>query len=157
MNLHLEIQRVSDAPEQPTDEQFRRWAGAALTGRRGRAELTLRLVDEEESRALNREYRGRDRPTNVLSFPFQVPPEVPSDLLGDLVICAPLVTGEAAEQGKSTEAHWAHLVVHGILHLLGYDHQRLPESREMEALEIRILAGLGFSDPYRQPGEGEHE
>ncbi|HEB95890.1 MAG TPA: rRNA maturation RNase YbeY [Sedimenticola thiotaurini] len=157
MRPELAIQRISQAPGQPTDRQFQAWAEAALAGRREGAELTLRIVDEEESRALNRDYRHRDRPTNVLSFPFQAPPEVPSRLLGDLVICAPVVAREAREQGKTAAAHWAHMVVHGILHLLGHDHQQPAQAEEMEALESAILAGLGFGDPYRGGGEGDHE
>jgi probable rRNA maturation factor len=111
------------------------------------AEITLRLVDEPESQALNRAYRGIDRPTNVLSFSYDPPPGSDA-LVGDLVICAPVVAREATAQGKAPEAHWAHLVVHGTLHLLGHDHQNDEEAREMESLEVQILAELGFPDPY---------
>jgi probable rRNA maturation factor len=106
------------------------------------------LVDEPESRALNERYRGKDRPTNVLSFPAELPEELDIPLLGDIVICAPLVAEEASSQGKPVEAHWAHLVVHGVLHLLGHDHQLESEAREMEALEVELLASLGFPNPY---------
>ncbi len=157
MNLELDLQRATDAPDLPAQARFRAWAEAALAGRRDEVELTLRLVDEEESRALNRRYRGRDRATNVLSFPFEPPPGVPSRLLGDLVICAPVVAREAREQGKPAEAHWAHMVVHGILHLLGHDHQTPGEAEEMETLEIRILTELGFDDPYGAGQEGAYE
>ncbi len=145
-DLDLTVQRRASAASIPGDEQFLRWARAAARGRAG--ELTIRIVDEDESRALNREYRGRDRPTNVLSFPLEVPPDVPVRMLGDLVICAPVVQREAAEQGKPPQAHWAHLVIHGVLHLLGYDHESAEQARRMEAEEIRILAALGFDNPY---------
>jgi len=145
----LTIQRVSAVAGQPSDDRFRHWAEATLQGRPEPVELTLRLVDEAESRRLNRKYRDRDRPTNVLSFPFEVPPEIASPLLGDLVICAPLVAAEAEAQGKPLEAHWAHMVAHGLLHLLGYEHQTDLQAREMEAEERRILARLGWPDPYR--------
>jgi probable rRNA maturation factor len=105
-------------------------------------------VDEEESRSLNRDYRGKDRPTNVLSFPSSAPAFVGTDLLGDLVICVPVVRREAVEQGKGERAHWAHMVVHGVLHLLGHDHQNSAERLVMERLEKEILASLGFPDPY---------
>ena len=157
MRLQLTIQRVSAVAGQPSDDRFRHWAEATLQGRPEPVELTLRLVDEAESRRLNRKYRDRDRPTNVLSFPFEVPPEIASPLLGDLVICAPLVVREAEVQGKPVEAHWAHLTVHGILHLLGHDHQDEQQGAEMEAREIAILAGLGYADPYRLQGAAGHE
>ena len=118
--------------------------------RRTEAELSIRLVDEAESRELNRHYRGKDRPTNVLSFPAELPPVVQSPLLGDLVICAPLVVQEAQDQDKETLHHWAHLVVHGVLHLVGYDHQNETEAATMEAAEREILAGMGLPDPYQQ-------
>ena len=119
-----------------------------LEGRRDEAELTIRLVDEAESQQLNREYRGKDRPTNVLSFPADLPAVVESPLLGDLVICAPVVLREAKEQGKTVEAHWAHMVVHGVLHLLGYDHQNEQEAAEMEGIEAALLKEMGYRNPY---------
>ena len=148
MKLELELQKVSAAADIPTDADFSRWARAALAGRRERAELVIRVVDEEEITVLNRDYRDRDRPTNVLSFPFEAPPAVESDLIGDLVICAPVVAREALDQGKAARAHWAHMVVHGVLHLLGYDHLSEAEADAMEALEREILGGLGYPDPY---------
>jgi len=148
LRLELEVQRVSEAAELPTDPDLRHWAAAALAGQRAPVALVIRIVDEAESAALNRDYRHREGPTNVLSFPFVAPPPVPSPLLGDLVICAPLVVREADEQGKALPAHWAHLVVHGVLHLLGHDHLNEPDAERMEALERRILAGLGYPDPY---------
>ncbi len=114
-------------------------------------ELVIRVVDEAESSALNRDYRGRDRPTNVLSFPFEAPPPIESYLIGDLVICAPVVAREALAQGKAAKAHWAHMVVHGVLHLLGFDHPSDAEAESMEALEREIQGGLGYPDPYAIP------
>ena len=134
----------------PAPASFRRWAEAALRGARHRrhAELAIRIVDGAEGLALNRQYRGRDYATNVLSFPVEPPPGVQLPLIGDLAICAPVVLREAAEQGKSARAHWAHLTVHGVLHLLGYDHIVDADAEVMEALERRVLAGLGIADPY---------
>ncbi|MEE4381304.1 MAG: rRNA maturation RNase YbeY [Pseudomonadales bacterium] len=147
MTVELEIQRVSAAPA-PDDDAFRRWVGAALAGRRETAELTVRIVDEAEGRALNARWRGRDHATNVLSFPAELPPGVALPLLGDLVVCAPVVAREAAEQGKAEADHWAHLVIHGTLHLLGFDHETEAEATVMEDLERALLAGLGIGDPY---------
>lgn len=113
------------------------------------AEITLRVVDTLESQSLNHHYRGKDKPTNVLSFPFTNPAPISLPLLGDLVICQAVVAQEAQEQGKTTQAHWAHLVVHGILHLLGYDHSDDTDAQIMEALECKILAKLGYPDPYQ--------
>ena len=134
----------------PASASFRRWVEAALHGakRRKPAELAIRIVDTEEGRALNRDYRGKDYATNVLSFPAEWPPGVRLPLIGDLAICAPVVAREAAEQGKSVRDHWAHLTVHGVLHLLGHDHIEDAEAEAMEALETRILAGLGIANPY---------
>ena len=125
----------------PSPARLRRWAEAALGGEAG--ELTVRIVGSRESRALNRRFRGKDKPTNVLSFPYGGP-----GVLGDLVICAPVVNREAREQGKSPAAHWAHMVVHGVLHLRGFDHIRNAEARVMESRERAILARLSFPDPY---------
>ena len=135
----------------PAAASFRRWVEAALKGARRRkaAEVAIRIVDTDEGLALNRQYRGRDYATNVLSFPAELPPGVDLPLLGDLVICAPVVNREAAEQGKKPVDHWAHMTVHGTLHLLGYDHIEDAEAEAMESLETRILAGLGISDPYQ--------
>jgi probable rRNA maturation factor len=127
---------------------FRRWAAAAAQGRIKRADLAIRLVDAKEGRALNRHYRGKDYATNVLSFPVELPPGVTLPLLGDLVICAPVVAKEALEQGKPLAAHYAHLTVHGVLHLLGLDHEDEREAEAMEQLERDILATLGLPDPY---------
>jgi probable rRNA maturation factor len=134
----------------PASASFRRWIEAALKGakRRKATEVSVRIVDTEEGQALNLQYRGRDYATNVLSFPVELPPGVDLPLIGDLVICAPVVAREAAEQGKKPADHWAHLTIHGTLHLLGYDHIDEAEAEAMEALETKVLAGLGIADPY---------
>lgn len=150
MNLELEIQNQTQIGNAPVKSSFVEWTKAALREERDQAELVIRIVAEQESQELNREYRGKDSPTNVLSFPSAVPAVVESYLLGDLVICAQLVVREAEEQGKSEQAHWAHMVVHGVLHLLGYDHQGDDHAKTMEQLEIEVLAGLGFQDPYKE-------
>jgi len=148
----LDVQYALQGEGIPPASAFRVWTDAALSDLGGDAELVIRVVDEAESRALNREYRGKDKPTNVLSFPFEAPQGVPAEeignYLGDLVICAPVVEREAGEQGKPLAAHWAHMVVHGILHLRGYDHQDEAQAREMEDREREILDGLGIADPY---------
>lgn len=148
MTLELDVQYASTAPDLPSEAELARWARVALGEEAPAAELTIRIVDSAESQALNRDYRGKDKPTNVLSFPFEAPPGVESELLGDLVICAPVVAQEAAEQGKPLKAHWAHMVVHGILHLLGYDHEEDEEAECMEALEVERLEILGIANPY---------
>ena len=132
----------------PTVEQIEQWATAAVQPQSDEVEMTVRIVDEAESHELNLNYRGKDRPTNVLSFPFECPDEVELPLLGDLVICRQVVEREAQEQDKPVMAHWAHMVVHGSLHLLGYDHIEDDEAEEMESLEAQIMTGLGFADPY---------
>ncbi|MGM3386365.1 rRNA maturation RNase YbeY [Stutzerimonas stutzeri] len=151
--IELDLQRAT-AAETPDEQAFRRWCELALRQRSADSELTIRLVDEAEGRELNRDYRGKDYPTNVLSFPAEVPdgpdgePLLDIPLLGDLVICVAVVEREAAEQAKPLEAHWAHLVIHGCLHLLGYDHLEDEEAEEMEGLERELLAELGYPDPY---------
>ena len=132
----------------PTAEEIEQWAAAAVQPQSDEVEMTVRIVDEAESHELNLNYRGKDRPTNVLSFPFECPDEVELPLLGDLVICRQVVEREAQEQDKPLMAHWAHMVVHGSLHLLGYDHIEDDEAEEMESLEAQIMTGLGFADPY---------
>ncbi len=153
MALELDIQRATDAPDQPSDEQLLRWASLALRERPDH-ELTIRLVDAAESQELNRDYRHKDSPTNVLSFPADLPPELNIPLLGDLVICVPVVNREAAQQGKEQSAHWAHMVIHGCLHLLGYDHLEDDEAEAMESLERELLAELSIADPYLDTDEG---
>ena len=132
----------------PTAQQIEQWATAAVQPQSDEVEMTVRIVDEAESHELNLNYRGKDRPTNVLSFPFECPDEVELPLLGDLVICRQVVEREAQEQDKPVMAHWAHMVVHGSLHLLGYDHIEDDEAEKMESLETQIMTGLGFADPY---------
>ncbi|HJR13244.1 MAG TPA: rRNA maturation RNase YbeY [Rhodanobacteraceae bacterium] len=134
----------------PAAVSFRRWTEAALFAARHRnpVELSVRLVDAREGRALNRQYRGKDYATNVLSFPAELPRGVTSPLLGDLVICAPVVARESREQHKAARDHYAHLTVHGILHLLGFDHEEETGAARMEKLETRVLAKLGVADPY---------
>ncbi|MGY1424236.1 rRNA maturation RNase YbeY [Lysobacter sp. A289] len=132
----------------PAAVSFRRWVAAALDGRIRQADLAIRLVDDKEGRAFNRHYRGKDYATNVLSFPADLPEGVTLPLLGDLLICVPVVVREAREQGKRLNEHYAHLTVHGALHLLGWDHEDEREAECMEQLEREILATLGISDPY---------
>jgi probable rRNA maturation factor len=134
----------------PASASFRRWVAAALRGarRKRRTELAIRIVGNAEGLALNQAYRGRHYATNVLSFPAEPPPGVTFALIGDLAICAPVVQREAAEQGKAARDHWAHLTIHGVLHLLGYDHVEEGQAEVMEALETRILADLGIANPY---------
>lgn len=157
MGSSIEIQVAAAVAEAPEPPQLRAWARAALAAvGRADAALTVRVVDAAEGRALNRDYRGRDQATNVLSFPFaEVPPEAAAELggayLGDLAICADVVAREAAEQGKPAAAHWAHMVVHGVLHLAGHDHGDDAGAAAMEARERAILAGLGIADPYEAP------
>lgn len=148
-NMLIDLQIASEnIDDLPTLEQIEQWATAAVQPESDDVEMTVRIVDEAESQALNRTYRAKDRPTNVLSFPFECPTEVSLPLLGDLVICRQVVEYEAAEQKKPLMAHWAHMVVHGSLHLLGYDHIDDTEAEEMESLETKIMQGLGFADPY---------
>jgi len=147
VNVHVELQRALDAG--PAEADIQHWAEVALQHeQRDNTELTVRIVDEAESAALNSQYRGKDYPTNVLSFTYDIPAEVEMNLLGDLVICAPVVQREAQEQEKAEQAHWAHMIVHGVLHLLGFDHLNDTEAQNMEQHEIAILAELGFSNPY---------
>ena len=146
MIADIQIAIGGDLPEQALLES---WAKAALQNPKGDEELTIRVVDNDESQTLNSQYRGKDKPTNVLSFPSDLPEEVGLNLLGDIVICAPVVAAEAEQQNKTPDAHWAHMVVHGVLHLQGYDHIDEHEAQVMETLEIKILAGLGFADPYQ--------
>ena len=153
MTLVVDVQYALDDPaeddsELPSPEDFQRWASAALAGRCPAGEMTVRVVGMVEGAALNQTYRRRSGPTNVLSFPIENPAETDPPLLGDVVICAPMVRREAEEQYKTTQAHWAHMTVHGALHLLGYDHEETEEAEIMERLERDILAGLGYADPY---------
>lgn len=153
MTVQVDVQYATGddtAPEMPDVESWVTSAVAA-SGNDATAEVSVRIVDVSEIHALNREYRGKDKPTNVLSFPAGEVEGLPADvprLLGDIVICAEVVRGEAAEQGKATANHWAHMLVHGTLHLLGFDHETDSDAAEMEALETRILSAHGIPDPY---------
>ena len=148
VKVEIEVQNATSFTPVPSSQQFEQWASAALRNH-GDAELLIRLVDRQESRRLNDQYRHKNMATNVLSFPADLPEEVGLALLGDIVICTPIVAEEARAQHKTAEAHWAHLTIHGILHLLGHDHEAEEEASAMESLETRILQSLGFPDPYR--------
>ncbi len=134
----------------PTAQKIKRWVKAALGHKIRQGELTIRLVGKKEIQALNKRYRHKNKPTNVLSFRAEVPKAVKLKLplLGDLVICSAIVNEEAHKRKKTQEAHWAHIVMHGCLHLLGYDHERKIEAEKMEKKEIRLLNSFGFSNPY---------
>lgn len=146
--IHVDLQIACQDVNLPSHDDFQHWVEAALLSFNKPFELTIRLVGNEESQQLNSQYRGKDKPTNVLSFPFEVPEGIDLDLLGDLIICVPVVEKEALEQGKTLNAHWAHMVVHGCLHLLGFDHIADEEAEEMEALETKIITALKFPAPY---------
>ncbi|GGX96267.1 endoribonuclease YbeY [Litchfieldella qijiaojingensis] len=150
IDRQVAISTPVDSDSLPSQAELESWVGAVLSCHSGeeRNELTVRFVDAVESRALNRDYRGKDRPTNVLSFPFDAPAGIELPLLGDLVICHEVVVREAREQDKSLIAHYAHMVVHGTLHLLGYDHMEETEAERMERLEGEILARFDIADPY---------
>lgn len=157
MNVCVDIQTVSAEPV-PEEDDIRHWVTTALAGRTARkeVEVSIRLVDSEEMAGLNRTYRDKSGPTNVLSFPAGLPEDLELPLLGDIVICAPVVRSEAANQGKDPTAHWAHMTIHGILHLLGYDHLQEEDAADMEALETAILAQLDYANPYEGPAASEH-
>lgn len=148
MALAVEVQLAVKAAGLPSRRQLQDWARAAWRDPDQHAEVVVRITDEAESRQLNREFRGKDSPTNVLSFPYEPIPELDLDHVGDLVLCAPVVAREAHEQGKQSTAHWAHMVVHGMLHLQGFDHETDVQADVMEALETNILTGLGYPAPY---------
>jgi probable rRNA maturation factor len=152
--INLDFQAEFEADNLPDFDQLNLWAQAALKDLKKHADLSVVIVGPEESQALNLEFRAKDKPTNVLSFPFEMPEELigldddMANLLGDLIICAPVVEREAKEQNKPLEHHWAHMVVHGCLHLLGYDHIKDDEAEIMENLERTILQRLDIPDPY---------
>lgn len=148
VDIDLDIQIATADENIPSDDEFRLWIGSALPAEREHCELSLRIVSPDESQSLNHQYRDKDKPTNVLSFPADLPEGVEIDLLGDIVICAAIVEQEAREQHKALKAHWAHMVVHGVLHLLGYDHIEDNEAEAMEALETEILVRLDYPPPY---------
>ncbi len=145
--LEVDLQIATRVQDHPARADFETWVRAALVDTPS-AELTVRLVDREESAELNQRFRSREGPTNVLSFAAELPEGIDLPFLGDIVICAPLVAEEAVERAREPVAHWAHLVIHGVLHLRGYDHQDETGAERMEALEVRLLDSLGFPDPY---------
>lgn len=155
METYVDLQVATQADENIPDEHLlTQWVEAAINASdsiaREEAELTIRVVEQDESNALNLQFREKNKPTNVLSFPFQNPPGLTLPLLGDLIICQAIIEEEAKQQQKTYQAHWAHMVIHGTLHLLGYDHIENEEALEMETLETNILVTLGFSPPYTE-------
>ena len=148
MAIILDIQSASSSEDTPDEQSMKRWVSAAIVSKTGDTELSIRIVDERESQELNQTYRGSSGPTNVLSFPFDAEIPEPLPLIGDVVICAPVVAREAEQQNKELKAHWAHMIVHGVLHLQGYDHQNDTEAVIMETLETEIMQKLGFPPPY---------
>ena len=148
MSIKVEIQNTTVTDNVPDNTQFRSWVEAALEKDIDAGELTIRIVNEDEGAALNRDYRGKNGPTNVLSFAYENPPVVDANIVGDLVICAPVIEREAIEQDKALSAHWAHMVIHGVMHLRGFDHIEEDQATQMEAKETEILTGLGFNRPY---------
>jgi len=152
--LSIAVSNASSSTAVPPAASLRKWARAAF-GAGARGEVAIRIVDEAESRSLNARYRKQPKPTNVLAFPAGDEPGLPPGELaplGDVVICASVVAREAAEQGKTAESHWAHIVIHGCLHLAGFDHETAVEADVMEDRERQILAGFGIADPYAESG-----
>ncbi len=146
----LDYQCVSRSPDLPEETDVLAWLTITMEAMAlQESEVTVRIVDIEESRTLNCQYRGKDKPTNVLSFPFEVPEGIEMPFIGDLVVCADVVKQEAIEQAKPSQHHWAHMIIHGTLHLLGYDHIEDSDADEMESLEISILSKLNIDDPYQ--------
>ena len=149
INIKVNIQRATKLKSQPSNQRIRKWVKAALAGRIHQAEINLRVVGTREASRLNRKWRGKSGPTNVLSFPAGEIPGLVPGFLGDIVVCAPVIAREAIQQGKSPGAHWAHVIIHGTLHLMGYDHIKPAEARKMERLEKKLLASLAIDDPYK--------
>jgi len=144
----VDVQYAVTVDGMPEANEIRQWVLQALPEQKKASELTVRVVDEAEITALNRQYRGKEGATNVLSFPYEAIPGVASDLLGDVVICAPVVASESVAQNKPLDAHWAHMVIHGVLHLLGYGHHQDDEAQKMEVRETELLDSLGYANPY---------
>ncbi len=149
MTIQVDVENVSGVMDGvPDTALITQWVSYALEGQRQQAILSVRVVDEQESEALNRQYRQQQKPTNVLSFPSDLPENFDPPVLGDLAICASIVANEALAQGKELQAHWAHMIIHGTLHLLGFDHGDDVEADLMEAREVVLLSHLGFANPY---------
>jgi probable rRNA maturation factor len=146
----VEVQIVSQSDQLPAQELFQYWVDAVLSDNTQNSEIVIRIIDEPEMVKFNKQYRDKKGATNILSFPFDVPDGVESNLLGDLLVCAPIVEKEALIQHKKIEHHWAHMIVHGVLHLLGYDHIENEEAEEMEVLEIKILKKIKIKNPYEE-------
>ena len=144
----VDVQYAVTVDGMPEANEIRQWVLQTLPEQKKASELTVRVVDEAEITALNRQYRGKEGATNVLSFPYEAIPGVASDLLGDVVICAPVVASESVAQNKPLDAHWAHMVIHGVLHLLGYGHHQDDEAHKMEVRETELLDSLGYTNPY---------
>jgi probable rRNA maturation factor len=148
MSLILTLQNTSKTKSIPTKRQFKTWIERVVARRKKKYEINIRIVGVKEITKLNQRYRKKNKPTNIISFNFCPPANIKTNLLGDLVICAPIVKLESKLQHKPIMAHWAHLTVHGVLHLLGYDHKNAKEAQKMEGMEIKILKRLGIADPY---------
>ena len=146
--LDLTIQQASTHPQCPDEGSIRKWITLALAQDPKSAEITVRIVDEEECAELNTQFRNRQGPTNVLAFPYDCTAQDGVDLYGDIVICAPVVARESKEQHKDLQSHWAHMVIHGTLHLMGYDHTEKKDAETMEALECSLMDNLGYNNPY---------
>lgn len=152
MSFDIDIQRIDNSALVPNDQQIKSWAQLALKSLLTKAELTIRIVDTTEMQTLNKQYRSKDYPTNVLSFPSSIPAtlreKLDSHFIGDIIICPNILSKESVEQNKVLDHHWAHMIVHGVLHLLGYDHINQTDEEKMQALEIQILSQLGIDNPY---------
>lgn len=146
----VEIQLASKSKFIPDQQQFQNWVDAVLTDESQHSEIVIRVIDEDEMIEFNQQYRHKSGPTNILSFPFEAPDSVESDLLGDLLVCAPVIETESKQQNKPLENHWAHIIVHGVLHLIGYDHINDMDAEEMEALEVMILKTITINNPYEE-------
>lgn len=149
----IDIQIATNYPTLPTESELEEWVNAVLSSEGTQGAICIRFADETEIQTLNREYRDKDKPTNVLSFPFEVPEGIEDDQLGDIIICPSVIEREAKEQSKALNDHFAHMLVHGTLHLLGYDHLEDQEAQDMEAKEIQILAALNIENPYGELDE----
>lgn len=148
VEIELSVSEGVDEAILPSEEKIQQWAQASYQSNDA-AVISMQIVASDEMQELNKNYRGKDKPTNVLSFPMEMPADIGINILGDLALCVEVIEQEAEQQGKSSEAHWAHMVVHGVLHLQGYDHVEDEEAEIMEAQEIEIMKGLGFDNPYK--------